>query len=121
MAGRLKSAVSKFQTEFTMYIQVQRWYCKSAHIRREGWPSRPIDIGLIVYATSPIKGRVHCTAHSMQSCLQTDGEDDWNIVIVISEFLERHYIKPREQEHQLIHERCDESKGLSKGTGRKEW
>ena len=37
-----------------------------------------------------------------------------NIVIVISEFLERHS-KAKLPGNELIHERCDESKGLSEG------
>src|SRR6218665_2424388 len=36
-------------------------------------------------------------------------------VIVISRFLKRYLIAKRTRVHQLIHERCDESKGVPKG------
>src|SRR6218665_1550392 len=39
------------------------------------------------------------------------------IVIVISKLLKR-YSKAKPPGHQLIHERCDESKGVSKGGSR---
>ena len=40
----------------------------------------------------------------------SDVIDDVIIVIVISRFLKR-YLKPKAPGYQLIHERCDESKG----------